>query len=175
MGGTRTLGVPDIVGPLNKGLGKIQKGNGFVQFFPGLSSAPAPLPDFGADPGNLKAVYSDRIIVDSSGRTVLANPQPGKVGTLGLRYLEGPSHFLVNLGIGKKTQIREGMTFSIRADMINAPNHPQWGDPDVDINSASFGRIPCSVTTAATATARITCSAGQSAARTIMINARVDF
>ena len=130
----------------------------------------APLPDLGSDPGYLKAVYSDRVIVDSSGKILLANAQPGKVGTLGLRYLQGPSHFLINLGVGKRTQIREGATFTLRADMVNVLNHPQWGDPNVDINSASFGRITCSVTTAPG-----TCSAGQSTARTITINARVDF
>ena len=101
---------------------------------------------------------------------LLANAQPGKVGTLGLRYLEGPSHFLLNLGLSKRTQIREKASFTIRADIINALNHPQWGDPNVDVNSASFGRIICSVTTSPG-----TCSAGQTTARTITINARIDF
>jgi hypothetical protein len=175
MSGVQSMSVPDIVGALSKNLGQVQKGNGFVQYFPGLSTAPAPLRDFGSDPANLKAVYSARVIVDSSGKPVLANPEPGKVGTLGLRYLQGPSHFLVNLGIGKRTQIRENLTFTVRADMVNALNHPQWGDPIVDINSASFGRIACSVSTPATTTANTTCSNLQSAARTILINARIDF
>ena len=176
MGNTRIQSVPDAVGPISKDLGKIEKGNGFVQYFPGLSSAAAPLPDLGSDPGNLKAVYSDRVIVDSSGKILLANAAPGKVGTLGLRYLEGPSHFLINLGVGKKTQIRESTTFTLRADIINALNHPQWGDPIVDINSASFGRIGCSVTqTPSSTVAAGTCSAGQTTARTITINARIDF
>ena len=170
MGNTRIQSVPDAVGPISKDLGKVEKGNGFVQYFPGISSAAAPLPDLGSDPGNLKAVYSDRVIVDSSGKILLANAQPGKVGTLGLRYLQGPSHFLINLGVGKRTQIREGTTFTLRADMVNVLNQPQWGDPNVDINSASFGRITCSVTTTPG-----TCSAGQSTARTITINARINF
>ena len=175
MSGTQSVSVPDIVGPLNKSAGQVQKGNGFVQYFPGLSSAPAPLPNFGSDPANLKAVYSARAIVDSSGTPVLVDPQPGRVGTLGLRYLTGPSHFIVNMGIGKRTQIRENVAFALRADLINALNHPQWGDPNMDINSASFGRISCSVSTPATTTANTTCSANQSSARTILINARIDF
>src|SRR5206468_4662765 len=87
MGGTRITSVPDAVGSIDKSLGKIEKGKGFVQYFPGLSPASAPLPDFGSDPGNLKTVYSNRVIADSSGKALLANPAPGKVGTLGLRYL----------------------------------------------------------------------------------------
>ena len=170
MGGARITSVPDAVGTISKDLGKVEKGNGFVQYFQGLSAAPAPLPNFGTDPGNLRSVYSNRVIVDSSGQTLLANAQPGKVGTLGLRYLQGPSHFLLNLGLSKRTQIRENTTFTIRADIINALNLPQWGDPNVDINSTSFGRINCSVTTSPG-----NCSAGQTTARTITINARIDF
>jgi hypothetical protein len=175
MSGTQSVSVPDVVGPLSKSAGQVQKGNGFVQYFPGLSSAPAPLPNFGSDPANLKAVYSARVLIDISGNPVLADPQPGRVGTLGLRYLTGPSHFVVNMGIGKRTQIRENVAFTLRADLLNALNHPQWGDPNMDINSASFGRISCSVSTPATTTANTTCSATQSSARTILINARVDF
>jgi hypothetical protein len=81
----------------------------------------------------------------------------------------------VNLGIGKRTQIRENLAFTLRADMVNAFNNPQWGDPNMDINSASFGRISCSVSTPASTTANTTCSTTQSANRTILINARVDF
>jgi Carboxypeptidase regulatory-like domain len=175
MSGTQSMSVPDLVGALSRSVGRVEKGKGFVQYFEGLSSVAAPLPDFGSDPANLKAVYGARAIVDNSGRPVLMNPQPGKVGTLGLRYLTGPGHFLVNLGIGKKTQIRESLTFTLRADLVNAFNHPQWGDPNIDINSASFGRISCSVSTPASTTANTTCSTTQSASRTILINARVDF
>ena len=78
-------------------------------------------------------------------------------------------------GIGKRTQIRENVAFTIRADMVNAFDHPQWGDPDININFASFERILCSVSTPASTTANTTCTAGQSASRTILINARVDF
>src|SRR5262249_9988458 len=140
-----------------------------------LTSAPAPLPDFGTDPGNLKAVYSARVILDSSGKPLLANPAPGKVGTLGLRYLVGPSHFMVNMGIGNTTKVHETATFTVRADLVNALNRPQWGDPNTDIISSSFGRISCSVSTPASTTANTSCTAGQTSARTILLSGRVDF
>jgi hypothetical protein len=158
MGGNRITSVPDALGPIPKGLGKVEVGKGFVQYFEGLSTARAPLPDFGSDPGNLRANFGNRVIVDSSGNVVLANPAPGRVGTLGLRYLEGPGHLRLNLGLSKRVQLREGTTFTLRADMVNALNTPQWADPIVDINSAAFGRI-----TSATG------------ARTITINARIEF
>jgi hypothetical protein len=47
---------------------------------------------------------------------------------------------------------------TLRADVINLLNKPQWGNPVTNINSATFGRIT-------TATGN----------RTVTINARVDF
>jgi len=46
----------------------------------------------------------------------------------------------------------------MRADVVNILNTPQWANPNMDINSGSFGRI-----TSATGT------------RTVTLNARIDF
>jgi hypothetical protein len=53
---------------------------------------------------------------------------------------------------GKKT------TLTFRADAINFLNTPQWGLPNTNINSTTFGRI----TTA-------------TGSRMVLLNARVDF
>jgi len=47
---------------------------------------------------------------------------------------------------------------TMRFDIINLLNKPQWGNPTTDINSASFGRIN-------SATGN----------RTVTFNARIDF
>jgi hypothetical protein len=62
------------------------------------------------------------------------------------------------MALMKRVQIREGTSFTIRADAVNVLNKPQWGTPTMNINSASFGRI-----TSATG------------ARQITLNARIDF
>jgi hypothetical protein len=98
--------------------------------------------------------------VDNAGHIILQNPEPGTAGNLGLALptLEGPARLGLDMAIQKRTRLREGTMFTIRADAVNVLNRPIWNNPNTDINSASFGRI-----TSATGT------------RTITVNARIDF
>jgi hypothetical protein len=57
--------------------------------------------------------------------------------------------------------LKERVSFTIRADLVDALNMPQWGNPvaaNLSVNSNSFGRI--------------TTAEGE---RTITIGARVEF
>ena len=113
--------------------------------------------NFGGDP-ILPTRITNQVVVDASGKVVLANPRPGFTGNLGQNVIEGPSQLRFDLSLAKKILVGEKMSFTVRADAINALNRPIWGNPTVDINSASFGRI-----TSATGN------------RTITLNARFDF
>jgi hypothetical protein len=150
----------DLVGVLPEDLGKVEKGNGFVQYFSGLSVQNAPVPNFGADQTILAGRFTNMIIVDSAGNTVLRNPIPGTTGNLSgnLSGLDGPSDLRFDVALTKRIRIDETKTFEIRADAVNLLNKPIWGNPNTNINSANFGRI-----TTATGTRQIT------------FNARVDF
>jgi hypothetical protein len=64
----------------------------------------------------------------------------------------------LNGAVAKVFTIREGWNITLRADLINILNKPQWGNPVTNINSATFGRIT-------TATGN----------RTVTFNARLDF
>ncbi len=148
----------DMVGAFPKDIGNVQVGDGFVQYFEGISTRPQAATVFGSDPNQLRADFGNREVVDSSGNVLLRVPDPGNVGTLGVNYIEGPGRFGLDMALMKRVQISEGKTFQIRADAINILNRPQWGNPAVNINSNNFGRI--------------TSSTG---ARTVTINARIDF
>jgi hypothetical protein len=154
--GTNTA---DLAGAFPDNAGQVQKGNGFVQYFPGLSTKLAPVPSFGGDT-TLPGRFTNQVVVDSAGNTVFANPQPGTTGNtaVNLPFMKGPGLLGLNGALNKQFRIRESKTFSVRADVINLLNKPQWGNPNTSINSTSFGRI-----TTATGT------------RTITFNARFDF
>jgi hypothetical protein len=153
------INTPDLVGVLPDGIGKVRKGEGFVEFFQGLSTPRAPQPNFGGN-AILPTRFTNQIVVDSAGNTILQNPEPGKTGNLGLSLagIEGPARFGLDMALQKRTRINEGMMFTIRADAVNVLNRPIWNNPNTDINSASFGRIT-----------------GAGGTRTVTINARVDF
>ena len=167
----RASATADLVAALPDGLGKVEKGNGFVQYLSGLTActvsaaATVPecknvtLPNFGGDT-TVAGRYTNQTIVDKSGNFILRNPAPGTVGntSANIAGLYGPSNFGLDMALRKRIRIAESKTFEIRADAINVLNHPNFGNPNTGINSANFGRI----TTA-------------TGARTITFNARVDF
>src|SRR5439155_17312598 len=108
--------------------------------------------------------FTNQVVVDKSGNIILQNPQPGKAGNLGLTLagLEGPARLGLDMALQKRTRISEGTTFTFRADAVNVLNRPIWNNPNTDINSSSFGRITGHPAT-------------NTGARTITINARIDF
>jgi hypothetical protein len=150
----------NLVGELPQDFAGVQVGNGgIVNYFSELSTVAGPVPSFGGD-ATLRGRFTNQVVVDKSGRILLQNPEPGTTGNTSVRLpiLEGPGDLGVDFALSKRIRIGENKTFTLRADAINALNTPRWGNPNTDINSASFGRI-----TTATGT------------RTITINARVDF
>ncbi len=83
-------------------------------------------------------------IVDESGKLLLVNPTPGRLGSLSQFYLYGPGSFRLDVSLVKRVRIRETIKFEFRADAIDALNTPQWNNPtnaNLDINSTNFGRI----------------------------------
>jgi hypothetical protein len=69
------------------------------------------------------------------------NPSPGELGSLQRRWFSGPWNVNFDLGLMKRTTIREGQSLELRMEALNVLNHPTWVVDDQDINSTSFGRI----------------------------------
>jgi hypothetical protein len=140
----------NLVGPLPSTLSQVQKENGFVQYFPGLTVKPAPLPDFGGDP-TLAGRFTNMQVVNSSGQAVLTNRDPGTTRNTAyyLPGLRGPSLMGFNASASRIFRITEAKSITLRADAINLLNTPQWGySPNsgtigitTNIDSTSFGRI----------------------------------
>jgi Carboxypeptidase regulatory-like domain len=147
---------PDQVGEFPSNMTGVvieDTGPGVVSYFTGLSVQNAT---------NTTGIsgFTNKQIVDGNGNVVMQNPAPGTTGNMSLNFghIEGPARLGLDMGLSKTVQIDEARTFTIRADAINVLNTPIWNDPNVNINSNSFGRI--------------TSASGN---RTITINARLDF
>jgi hypothetical protein len=142
VGTIQNTSLPDIVGPFPKSLGEVRVGDAYVSYFPGITSVLAPTGGlYGTDPNNLASFSTNRNVVDASGRVLLTNPRPGKVGTLGTRWIEGPSAMQFDVSLAKRVPVRENVAFTFRVDAINVLNKPVWGDPEMNINSVDFGSI----------------------------------
>ena len=82
-----------------------------------------------------------RAIADAQGHILLQNATPGRLGNIGLSWVEGPGSFRFDMSLSKTIRIAETKTVQFRADARNVLNHPILGNPNLDINSASFGQI----------------------------------
>jgi hypothetical protein len=78
---------------------------------------------------------------------IFFNPQPGTVGSLQKRILDGPWYKNYNLSIQKDTKITERQSIQFRADFFNVFNHANfWPGPnsataDQNVNDPNFGKI----------------------------------
>jgi hypothetical protein len=157
----------NLVGPLGGNLSQVQKGNGFVQYFPGLSVQNAPLPNFGGDT-TLPGRFTNQQVVNASGQTVLTNPDPGTTGNTAyyLPGVRGPGLLGTNASASKIFRITESKTITLRADAINLLNKPQWG------YSPTSGTIGITTNIDSTSFGRVTSASGN---RMITFSARFDF
>jgi hypothetical protein len=136
-----TSNTPHILGELPKGKVTMRTDGRLPTYFADLTT--------GTDPGRaavtsvntLVTGYDRRAIFDAQGNPLLINPAPGEVGSLAVRTIEGPARFQLDMNLHKRIRISELRTFELRADVVNVLNHPVFGNPNLNINSANFGLI----------------------------------
>src|SRR6202008_4623196 len=69
-------------------------------------------------------------------------------GNAGVGVVDGPGQQNWDLSLIKRfpaTWPREGANLEFRSEFFNAFNHPQFGDPDLEFTSATFGQISTTV------------------------------
>ena len=106
----------------------------------------------------LNTFFSNKAIADAQGRVLLVSPQSGQLGTMGLKWIQGPRNIGLDMNLAKKVKLPESKEFELRVDAVNILNHPNFGTPNLNMNATAFGRI----TTA-------------SGSRSFVINTRVNF
>ena len=124
-----------------------------MTYFPGLRQIADPSIAGVTTAQGLNGQFSNKAIVDEKGNLVLVNPAPGEVGSLGLRWIEGPAHLGFDANLIKRVKINETKEFEVRVDVVNVLNHPNFGyntnrdtqnNPfllNTNINSPDFGRF----------------------------------
>ena len=74
---------------------------------------------------------------------VLQHPQPGQRGNLGNNEIQGLGFYRFDANLGKTFRLSESKSLQVRFDALNVLNHPQPGNPNLNIDSttAPFGQI----------------------------------
>ncbi len=65
----------------------------------------------------------------------------GTFGNVGRNTLDSPGIMQLDFSLLKDFTLREQHKLQFRFEAFNFPNHPNWGNPDNNIASASFGRL----------------------------------
>jgi hypothetical protein len=74
--------------------------------------------------------------------TSLFSPETeGQLGTARRRFFGAPGLNNWDVALLKDTAIREAMRLEFRAEFFNAFNHAQFGQPDGNVDDATFGLI----------------------------------
>lgn len=117
-----------------------KRGNG-VFFYPGYTVGPDPQVRQLTTTGGVQQRSTLLAVFDASGRPIATNPAPGTLGALQPRFFYGPGYFAFDLNLLKTFTIREGIQFQLGVTADNITNTPAFEDPDIVINSPTFGQI----------------------------------
>jgi hypothetical protein len=135
---------PNLVGALPAG--SVTKLGGYVTYFNGLTQIPDPSRANLTSVGGLNTRSTLLALAGPGGAPLLVNPAAGQLGNIGLGSVIGPGANQVDLSLTKRFTINERFSFELRGTAQNALNHPQWGAPNLNINSTTFGRISTNTT-----------------------------
>ncbi|MBO0720498.1 MAG: TonB-dependent receptor, partial [Blastocatellia bacterium] len=77
-----------------------------------------------------------------------AVPASGEWGNLGRNALRGPGEFQIDTALLKRMRLTERIGMEFGVQVFNIANHPQLGNPAINISSAAnFGRITTPINT----------------------------
>jgi hypothetical protein len=144
LGGGTTNQFPDIVGAaFPKDIGKLTESGvaGQRQYFSGFQRVNDPGIAGVTSADSLTSAYARSAIADSSGIIVLRHAALGQIGNMGQNWIEGPGTIGFDLNLVKRVRIDEKKSFILRLDAVNVLNHPNWGNPTANMNSANFGLV----------------------------------
>ena len=63
------------------------------------------------------------------------------LGSMQRNAFTGPGYADLDMSGEKDTKLREGLTFNLRVDAFDVLNHPNFGQPSGNVQSATFGQI----------------------------------
>ena len=107
---------------------------------PPISGFPASRPDLVGDP-NSGPRTPEEWLSRSAFRRLNLQTEAGQFGNAGRNIARGPSYTNVDMSLVRDFQLPGEARLQFRAEVFNVANHPNFGLPVADLNSANFGRI----------------------------------
>ncbi|HLH29963.1 MAG TPA: carboxypeptidase regulatory-like domain-containing protein, partial [Terriglobia bacterium] len=138
---TGTANTPLALQSIPSNTGKLTFVSNGVNYFPGWTQVKDPAIATLTSTNGVNTSSTNFAIQDANGRIVLQNPVAGTVGTVGRNTITGPHVVGFDVNAIKRVKVTESKDFELRLDIVNVLNHPNFGNPTMNIDSTSFGQI----------------------------------
>ena len=98
-------------------------------------------PDVVGDP-SLSSSRPRNDVLQEYFNTAAFVPNPiGTFGNSGRNTIIGPGYADADVGLFKNFRITEGQSLQFRTEIFNLFNHPNFGPPDPNLGSVTFGQV----------------------------------
>jgi hypothetical protein len=84
---------------------------------------------------------SEQTLTNYFNRNAFAQPAPGTLGDLTRNAVVGPGYWNVDLALSRLVSLSATQRVELRLESFNLLNTFNWGDPLVNLNAGTFGRI----------------------------------
>ena len=95
----------------------------------------------GGDPYAADLINSSTGAVQWLDKSAFASAPEGRRGNSERGQFRGPAYSVLDVSLRKQFSISEDVKLQVQADFFNVLNHVNWGNPNTDLSSASFGLI----------------------------------
>ena len=107
---------------------------------PPISGFPASRPNLAGDPNDAPHTV-DQWISRSAFQRLDPITQAGQFGNAPRNVARADGYFTLDVSLVRNFAMARGMRLQFRAESFNVTNHPNFGLPVADLNSANFGRV----------------------------------
>ena len=92
-------------------------------------------------PNKVSDDFYQRTLTSWFNRSAFAQPSAGSLGDLSRNAVVGPAYWNVDLAVSKLIAVGTAQQLELRLESFNLLNHFNWGDPVVNFNAGTIGRI----------------------------------
>ena len=85
--------------------------------------------------------YGAKTLTNYLNPAAFAYPDPGQLGTMEPRSIEGPGFWTADLALSRLLAISSRQHVELRLEMFNLFNNFNWGNPAVNYDAGTFGQI----------------------------------
>jgi len=86
-------------------------------------------------------VYGDKTLLNYLNRAAFELPALGTFGDLVRNSVKGPGRWGIDLAISRLVRVAEQHEIELRLEAFNLLNTFNWGNPNTNFGSGTFGRI----------------------------------